>query len=185
MIQAAVLAIGLLLHVPFAATPEQPTSVQVYPAAAFYSGDALRSMTLGGMSVVYQLNRIVWVGIDGMAGPAHVDRNNGLGIRSDDLFVSLDGALYWNLPALLGVSLTADHSGTGADLYTSIGAGHLWIGDHGEVFGFIGGGMNIYLPIRWLVVRFDLKNLFFLLPNSNGSDFNSDLVLSLGPSLAF
>jgi hypothetical protein len=86
---------------------------------------------------------------------------------------------------MLGISLTADRSGTGADLYTSIGVGHLWVGSRREVFGFVGGGMSIFLPIRWLIIRFDLKNLFFLLSNQNGGDFNSDLVLSLGPSLAF
>ncbi|MDB5038027.1 MAG: hypothetical protein JWQ35_1555 [Bacteriovoracaceae bacterium] len=148
------------------------------PAVAFYNGDALRAMTLGSGSLTYHLNKSFWFGGDFMSGAVAVDSDNGVGLKSSDLFSAADGAFYWNLPALLGGDLPAD-------LYTSIGLGALWTGHHKEMYGFIGGGLTIHTPLHWLMARFDLKNLFFMLPNSKGGDFNSDMVLSMGPSLFF
>jgi hypothetical protein len=158
---------------------------EVVPMVSFYSGDALRSSTLGGLQYSYHFTRLFWIGVDFLGGGAQVDRLNGLGIESEDRFIGLDGAVYFNIPALLGASKMHGEKGMSADLYTSVGGGHFWIGPQKEPFGFLGGGMVLHFPVEWLAIRFDLKGFFFSLPNANGGDFNADMALSLGPSFTF
>jgi len=152
---------------------------EIAPLASFYNGDALRTTTLGVATVNWHINREFWLGVDFYAGRMAVDRTNGLGLQPDNKMYILDGAFYWNVPATLGVDIPAD-------FYTSIGVGYLWLGKAArEWTGFIGGGLNIHLPIEWMWVHFDLKNYFYVLKNTQGSDFNSDMALSLGPSFVF
>lgn len=154
------------------------SAIEASPGIVFYTGDSLRSSFLGGASFAYHLNRSFWVGADFMGGQASIDRGAGVNIQKDDRLFALDAAGYWNMAALLDNTL-------GADFYTSLGLGHLWIGSEKEIFGFVGGGLTIHPGWKNLSVRFDLKNLFFMLKNSQGDDFNSDMALSLGPSWSF
>ncbi len=63
--------------------------------------------------------------------------------------------------------------------------GYLWVGPQNTPYGFIGGGLNWHTGWRGLALRFDLKNLFFMLENASGGDFNFDMSLGLGPSWMF
>lgn len=154
---------------------------EVSPSVVFYSGDALRASVLGGASAVYRFNESFWVGGDFYAGPASVDEPNGFRVDSKDRFFLGDTAFYWNLPAELGRNSIRTY----ADLYTSIGLGYLSLGPHLEPYGFIGGGLVLHTGWKGLGFRFDLKNLFFVLDNDSGSDFNSDMLLSIGLSWIF
>jgi hypothetical protein len=158
---------------------------EITPAISLYSGDALRSLTLGGFQYTYHFTRMFWLGADFLGGQLRVDEPNGLGLVSGDRFIGVGGAVYFNVPALLGVSKVQGESGLSADLYTSVGGGHLWLGTQQEPYGFVGGGMVLHTPIDWLAVRFDLKGLFFKLANAAGSDFNADMALNIGPSIMF
>ncbi len=157
---------------------------EVSPLVVFYSGDVLRSSVLGGFSYTYHATRLFWVGADFMGGELNVDNANSVGLLSGQKYLAVDGALYFNIPVLLGVTMKGE-DGMSADLYTAIGAGKIWLGDKGKIYGFFGGGMVLYTGMKWLAFRFDLKGLFFSLANGNGSDFNSDMTLSLGPSFVF
>jgi hypothetical protein len=175
----------MVLSVPLSARAEKDRYHEVTPAISLYSGDALRALTLGGFQYSYHFTRMFWLGADFLGGSLRVDEPNGLGLTSGDRFIAVGGAVYFNVPALLGVSKMQGESGLSADLYTSIGGGHLWAGEEGEPYGFVGGGMVLHTPVEWLAVRFDLKGLFFRLSNSEGSDFNADMALTIGPSILF
>lgn len=151
--------------------------LEISPGATFETGDVLRSSTLGSLSATYHFNNTFWLGIDFMGGALVVDRGNGLGVRDGEKHFLLNGAFYWNLPSLLGLSMKLP-----ADFYTSIGAGNFWADKKTEPYGFIGGGLIINTSLWYLTPRFDLKNLFYVLNNSQGGDFNSDLMLTLGLS---
>lgn len=156
------------------------------PAVAFYTGDALRMTTLGSASLIVKPDLYFWLGIDFMGGELKVDDNNGLGLHTDSKFIAADLALYINLPALLGADTSASAiNAWPADLYTSIGLGPLWLDKKETFFGFIGGGLSLHTPPKWLAVRFDLKNMMYLLEDANGTDFNSDLTIGIGPSVLF
>ncbi|MBN8555907.1 MAG: hypothetical protein J0L93_10720 [Deltaproteobacteria bacterium] len=156
---------------------------EISPNVAFYNGDALRTTTLGGISYVFHFNQTFWFGTDVQGGKISVDRSNGMNLKAGDKFFAANGAVYWNLPAVLGDY--KDGKGFYSDLYTAIGAGNLWIAKKKEPFGLIGGGLLIHFPISYLALRFDLKALFFKLENSQGGDMNFDSVLSIGPSFLF
>jgi hypothetical protein len=168
------LMIALLIVSPVARA-EENIRHELSPQVAFYTGDALRTTTLGGLQYAFHFNRTFWFGLDGLLGKTSMDRGNGTLVDDGDRLIGVDGAFYINIPATL--------AGTSADLYTSIGMGNLWLGSEKELYGFLGGGMVLQLPPKWLAIRFDLRGIFFQLDNSAGSDFNSDLVLSIGPSL--
>lgn len=160
-------------------------TLELSTGANFYTGDLLRSSTLGNASITYHFNDIFWIGSDFSAGSAHTDRDNGAGILADDALYILGGALYWNLPALLDATIELPRSGISADFYTAIGGGNLWVGRLSTPFGFIGGGLNIDTPLKWLSIKFDLKNIFYALENTKGKSFNSDLGLSIDTSFNF
>ncbi len=158
-----------------------PKTFELNASASFYTGDALRSTTLGGASTIYRFTPAFWLGADFFGGEISADQQNGLGMRGSEKFLLFDVALYWNLPVSLGLDSLSEM----ADLYGSIGLGPLWIADHRELFGFVGGGLALHTGWHGLAIRFDLKNLFFSLPNQRGRDFNSDMALALGPSILF
>ena len=168
-----------------AAAKHPPDSYhEVTPALTLYSGDALRGFIMGGISYTYHFNREFWFGADFFAGTLNIDRVNGARLKRDHKYLCFDGVFYWNLPVRLGAATPSD-SGLAGDLYTSFGAGMLWLGPNKEPVGIFGGGMIIHTPIKWLSVRFDLKGLFFNLDNATGTDFNADLAFNLGPSFLF
>lgn len=178
---------SVLILLSFQVSEVQAESVvedyfEVSPAVIFYSGDAMRANSLGGLSATHHFNRMIWLGADFFGGKTKVDSDSGLQVRSGQKFFGTNATVYFNLPAFLGKKTLGEEGGLRADLYTSIGGGSLWLDKETEPFGFIGGGMIIHFPIPWLTLRFDLKNLFFVLQNSKGSDFNSEMALGLGPS---
>lgn len=181
-----ILAIFLASSFFLLARCEENTTLhhEITPELVFYSGDALRSSIDGGLQYALHFNRTWWVGIDFLGGTLSVDAPNGLGLSDGDRLIGLGSALYINLPAILGAGWVGD-SGSLADLYTTIGGGHFWLGSEGEYFGFVGGGMLLHTPISHLAVRFDLKGYFFRLRNTAGTDFSSDMALSIGPSFLF
>lgn len=155
------------------------------PAIGFYNGDALRSSVLGGASYNYHFNSAFWLGAEFQGGTLAVDEPNGLQLKSGQKFLMTDAVFTWNLPSLIGATRDNAKDGYAADLYTSIGAGQLWAGYRSEPYGIIGGGLLIHFPISYLAVKFDLKGLFFVLSNDQGSNFNADSILSIGPALLF
>ena len=166
---------------------ETGTSFQEFNASAeFYLGDSLRSSILGNASYIYHFNDVYWAGVDFSGGRTSVDMPNGFNVVSGQRLLTLDASVYFNLPILLGAKKALDAPGAwGADFYTAIGVGSIWIGPHREIFGFIGGGLLVPTPLKSLSARVDLKNLFYMLQNTRGEDFNSDISLSIGPSLVF
>jgi len=157
---------------------------EVTPLLSFYSGDVLRTSTLGGFQYTYHLTRMYWLGVGFLGGTVSIDQPNGVGLTSGDRFLGAEGTFYLNVPALLGAAIKGD-DGLAVDLYSSFSVGHFWLDTAREIYGSIGGGMLLHLPINWLAFRFDLKGIFFRLENENGADFNSDMALSLGPSIKF
>jgi len=150
------------------------------PQVSLYTGDALRSSVNGAFSYAFHFNSSMWLGLDFVGGTAKVDQPNGLSLNSGERYIGCNGVFYYNIPGLIG-----EPQGLGADLYTSIGMGHFWIGSHKEFFGFLGGGMLLHTGLKWLMIRFDLKGAFYRLRNANGSNFNSDLALNMGPSFIY
>lgn len=185
-IRPILVALLLFSHVAFAADDEEVLQHhEVSPQFSLYSGDALRAFVGGGFQYVYRFSSLLWIGVDFVGAPLKVDEPNGMGLDKDDRFLGVNGVIYFNVPALLGVSKMKGERGLSADLYTSVGGGHLWIGPHKEPFGLVGGGMVLHTPISWLAFRFDLKGLFYQLQNSQGSNFVADMILNIGPSFTF
>jgi len=182
--QHSILFFVLILVCPVQAQTKNMSYHEASTLISFASGDSLRALTLGNFQYTYHLDRTFWVGTNFLGGKTQVDDPNGLALDSSDLFLGVDGTFYVNIPALLGAKEKGD-DGVYADLYTAVGVGVFWIGSHTEPYGFLGGGMLLHTPISWLGVRFDLKNFFYKLKNNQGTDFNSDLALSLGPSFLF
>ncbi len=154
-------------------------TLELTPEVSFYTGDALRSFTAFGVSLTYRFSAAWWVQLEGIIGELKLDPDTTLEISNNDTFRLIDGGLVWNLPLRLGM----DPDSWYADLYTSVGPGWVHAGHEDAVGGFIGGGMTVHTPTRWLGLRADLKNLFYSLHNHGGQDFNSDLEIALGPIL--
>lgn len=155
------------------------------PLLGLYTGDVLRSAIFGGATYTLRWSSDVWFGADFQMGEVEVDRQNGLGLTSDDRFLLVDGALSWNIPALLGATLSDPKSGYASDFYTTLGAGKIWLGSRSAPVVIVGGGLVLHLPVHPLAIRFDLKGLFYSLSNANGSSMTVDSLLSLGPSFIF
>lgn len=147
------------------------------------NGDAVRSYTLGAFQYSYHINQTFWVGFDGFSGPVVIDGGSGLLIQNGDWLSAVGPTFYYNVPALMGATKEKP-DGAQCQLYTSVGVGYLHVGPEDTIYGSIGGGL-LWEATDWFGVRFDLKSLFFMLDNSTGSKFNTDLALSIGPSLMF
>jgi len=173
----------LALLIPSQSHDYNEFHMELSPAFGFYNGDAMRSNSLGSIAMTARFTPAFWVTTSFSAGSSKSDRQNGMNLRNGKKFLMADGALVWNLPAVLGVTKQESSSlGSFADFYTYIGGGTLWIDKQREFFGMIGGGLEIHTGWKILLVRFDLKNTMYGLKNSKGSDFNSDLILAIGPS---
>lgn len=155
--------------------------IEINPAISFYTADALRTSFAGALQVDYRFNRTFWVGASGFWGKAAVDSGGGTFAKDGDDWFGVEGNFYYNMPGILGDK----DSGNAVDLFTSVGIGYLQIGSEKEPMGMIGGGMLIHFPVSWISLRFDLKNYMYVLQNTGGTNFNSDLTLLLGPSFLF
>jgi len=157
--------------------------MELSPTFAFFNGDAMRTNSLASLAVTARFTPAFWITSSFSAGNSKVDKQNGINLRSGKKLLLLDGALVWNLPAVLGVTQNESSSrGTFADFYTYLGAGVMWVDKKKSIYGMIGGGLEIHTGWKPLLIRFDLKNTMYGLENTKGSDFNSDLILSVGPS---
>lgn len=155
--------------------------LEIFPSISFLGADSLRASLLGGLTANWLVNESFWLGADFYAGSASTDHPASLNLQTKKRMLALDLAAYWNLPIYLKQSTTRKW----ADIYGSIGGGHIWIGPQKSAAGFIGGGLIIHTYWHHLAVHFDLKNYFYSLENSTGNDFNSDMSLSMGPSFIF
>ena len=154
---------------------------EITPAVMLDNADAMRALTFGVLEYTYHLNESYWFGIDGMVSRTVIDSGSGLVVGNGELIWGGAPMLYWNMPALLGATKEKPEGGQ-AHLYTSFGVGYLRIGDQNEPYGVFGGGMLWESPLQWLGIRVDVKGLFYMLDNTNGSRFNSDFALAVGPS---
>ena len=183
------LGIGLALLMFFGlaanvwASPAERSN-EVTPLVSFYKGDTLRNSILGGLSYTYHINLNWWVGASFLGGTLAIDEPNGTALKNGDNLFTVDATVYFNIPALIGVTKPED-KGRVADIYVSLGGGHMWMGSVKTPYGALGGGMVLFPGYTWLAVRFDVKNLMYGLENTGGSDFNTDLAFSVGPSFFF
>lgn len=136
---------------------------------------------MGAFQYAYHINQTYWVGAEGMLGSTVIDNGSGLVIQNGDLMWGAAPVLYLNVPALLGATQEKPE-GSQAQIYTTFGVGYMHIGSQQTPYGIFGGGLLWQSGLPWLGVRFDLKGMFYMLSNTSGSDFNSDLALSIGPS---
>ena len=157
---------------------------ELTPEIMLDNADAMRALTLGALQYTYHVNDSIWVGLDGFFGRTVVDGGSGLVVGNAEKMWGGAPIFYWNLPALFGATKEKPE-GSQAQLYTSFGAGYMRIGDQNEPYGVFGGGMLWESGWKWLGVRVDVKGIFYMLENTNGSSFNSDFALSVGPSFLF
>ncbi len=175
--------LALALLIPSQSEDYDQFHIEISPTVAFFNGDSMRANTLGSLAATARFTPAFWFSVSFSAGSSKADRTNGMNLRNGKKFFLADGALVWNLPAVLGITKHQDASnGSFADFYTYIGGGNLWVDKKTALYGMIGGGLDIHTGWKALLVRFDLKNTMYGLKNSKGSDFNSDLILSIGPS---
>ncbi|MCC7460111.1 MAG: hypothetical protein IT286_02300 [Proteobacteria bacterium] len=154
---------------------------EITPAVMLDNADAMRALTFGVLEYTYHINESFWVGVDGMVGRTVVDGGSGLAVGNGEMIWGGAPMFYWNVPALLGATKEKPE-GSQMHLYTSFGAGYLRMGDQNEPYGVFGGGMLWQSGLKWLGVRVDVKGIFYMLENTNGSSFNSDFALAVGPS---
>ncbi len=157
---------------------------EITPAVMLDNADAMRALTLGALQYTYHINETFWVGMDSLIGKAVMDSGSGLSIQNGDTIWGAMPVFYYNLPALLGAT-KEKAEGSQAHLYTSVGVGYLRAGPDKGLYGEFGGGMLWESGLSWLGVRVDVKGIFYMLENTQGSDFNSDFALSVGPSFLF
>lgn len=148
------------------------------------NADSMRALTLGAFEYSYKVNQTYWLGVSGFAGTAVIDSASGLRAENGDFIWGSAPLFYFNVPALLGATQEKPE-GAQCHLYTSVGLGFIDVGGESSLMGILGGGLLWETGIDWLGVRFDLKGIFYSLENANGSNFNSDLALSIGPSFLF
>jgi hypothetical protein len=158
---------------------------EITPEIMLNNADAMRSLTLGALQYTYHINKTFWVGVDGIYGNVTVDGGSGLVVTNSETLWAVAPVFYYNMPALFGATKENPEEGSEAQLYTSVGVGYLQVGNENEPYGIFGGGMLWQSAVPWLGVRIDVKGLFYMLKNANGSDFNADFALSLGPSFLF
>jgi len=157
---------------------------EISPQIMLDNADSMRALTLGAIQYAYHINDTFWIGADGFFGRTVVDGGSGLVVTNGQKIWAAAPTFYYNMPALLGAT-EENPQGSQAHLYTSVGVGYLQIGNEEEIYGLFGGGMVWISKLKWLGVRVDVKGLFYMLDNTNGSAFNSDFALSVGPSFVF
>lgn len=177
----AILLVSLFVQLVHASEKKHEVSLEVI----LDNGDAIRASTFGALEYTFHINDSVWVGLSGFSGPIVVDGGSGLTVTNGDWIWGGAPLVYFNIPTLLGATKEHPEKGSQCQLYTSLGMGYLHVENEGEVYGVFGGGLLWESGTPWLGLRFDVKGLFYMLDNSRGSAFNSDLALSIGPSFMF
>jgi hypothetical protein len=176
------ITLALILFTGFAFASDKKN--ELTPEIMFDTADAMRSLTLGALEYTYKINDTIWVGLDGLYGKTVVDDGSGLVVNNSETMWGGAPILYWNMPTLLGATKEKPE-GSQAQFYTSFGMGMLRIGSQNEPYGIFGGGLVWESGLPWLGIRVDVKGIFYMLSNSKGSDFNSDLAFSVGPAFMF
>jgi len=156
------------------------TQLEASPLFSFYSGDSLRASLGATLQMVYRITPSFWMGLEGFATKARYEGNT---IAQEDILATALGTVYWNVLGNLGDS---EGKGQPIDLYTAFSLGPLALGEQTQLVGSIGGGMGVHFSsLPWLALKFDLKNLFYVLDRIGDRSFQSDMILSLGASFLF
>ena len=179
-------AAALALAMPAFALPahaeEAPRTLhELAPLVGFYTGDALRGMTLGGLEYTWHAWDEFSLAAGVQAGAAAIDDDTRIDVHSGDLFGIATLAVVWDFPIRFGLEEDAPL----ANFYTSIGPAYVRLGDEEAWGGFIGGGIVVQTGWCWLALRADFKSLFYSVRNLSGQNFNADVNLALGPAIQF
>jgi len=153
----------------------------VVPKVTFYTGDFLRTLTAGGLTYMVETESHWGATAEMILGGTATDQGARPFVSDGELFLITDLGVLYGMPVRLGLSESA---WTGS-LYSTAGPMRIQLGDVTGWGGFLGGGLDIHTPIRWLGINFDVKNFFYSVPNPNGGNFNVDIDLTVGPSFRF
>ena len=180
-VRRSIALVAAALTLPAAARAEGPGEPdhEIAPQVVFYTGDALRGMTLGGLEYTYRAWDEVFLAVGVQAGELLVDDEVALEARSGDGFGVATLAAVWSFPIRFGLEDDAPI----ADFYTSAGPSYFRLGDTNAWGGFIGGGLTVQTGWSWLALRADLKSFFYSVRNLGGQNLNVDVSLALGPAI--
>ena len=152
---------------------------ELSPYGGDYFSDKLNHSFIVGGNAQFNLTENLAIATDFGYSQAVVDRSSSIGASfHDDNVYLLDAGFVLTQPA----AFSTKENVTECDFFTSIGGGVLRFNDESHVAGYIGGGMKIRPNISWLAIRVEIRNYFTSINNPNGSNFEDDLSIRIGPT---
>lgn len=156
------------------------TRFELSPYGGDYVGDKLSHTFIVGGNLQYNLTETLGVNADFGYSEIGVDKASGLGktFTTNNEYLA-DGGFVITVPA----AYRSRKGYTEADFYSSIGGGILRINNSNRGGGYVGGGMKVRLKkFPWLAIRVDIRNYFTSIPNPDGSNFEDDVTIRVGPT---
>jgi hypothetical protein len=147
-----------------------------------YLGDETHNSWDAGAKYFLHLNNMFAVGASYTYTPIYTDSDSTFGrtlksrrqhIIDAEMMIANDAAI------------RAGGSIIECDMFMTFGVGTMWINEHFEPVGVIGGGIKVYTPLPWIAVRFDVNTYLHPMPNPLGDTFNADMQVSGGVSFLF
>lgn len=147
-----------------------------------FLGDEWHNSWDVGAQYFFHINNTFAVGASYMYSPIYTDDSSTFGrsLKTKTTH-TIDGSVMISNDA----AFRAGKSVIMCDFYLTIGSGTMWINEHYEPMGMIGGGLKIYTGWPWFAIRVDVNNYIHPTPNPMGDTINSDIAFNAGVSFLF
>jgi outer membrane beta-barrel protein len=135
-----------------------------------------------GAQYFFHINNTFAVGAGYMYSPIYTDNSStfGLSLKTKNTH-TIDGQVMISNDA----AFRAGKSVIRCDFYLTLGGGTVWINEHYEPMGMIGGGLKVYTGWPWFAIRVDVNNYIHPTPNPTGDTINADIAFNAGVSFLF
>lgn len=144
-----------------------------------YLGDEWYNNWDVGARYYFNINKTFGFGVEYQYNPIRYDRSGdfGRGLVTDQSHTIFGAMTVANTAAFKSGNSIID-----CDLYLTLGGGSIQINRLWEYMIMIGGGIKVYMPMRWMAVRFDVNSYMHPTPKPGGDAFNADLAINAGVS---
>ena len=132
-----------------------------------------------GARYYFNFSKTLGIGVEYQYNPIRADSSGDFGrsLTTDDSHTLFGGITVANTAAF-----TAGKSIIPCDFYLTLGGGSMQINKDWEWLAVVGGGLKVYMPVRWMAVRFDVNTYMHPTPKPGGDAFNADLAINAGVS---
>lgn len=130
-----------------------------------------------GARYYFNINKTFAIGAEYQYNPIRADSSGDFGrsLRTDN-----SHTLFGALAIANDAAIKAGKSIIDCDLFLTLGAGSMQINREWQWLALIGGGIKVYMPMRWMAVRFDVNSYLHPTPKPGGNSFNADMAINLG-----